>query len=210
MNTRQDEDGQPNRAFRARENIVKTVEHLIGLCRGLICDGALHDGEIYYLDTWLKNNYSLLSEHPIGRLIAQRVQRVLADGVVTEDERSELIEVLGSVIGGVDQDGGAGGLSMATPETPRNVISFANKCFVITGKFLYGPRRHVEQAICDRAGTILDGVTKKTDYVVLGTMGSRDWTNSSFGTKLEKVYELQEAGHPIVVLSEPDWVEALG
>jgi NAD-dependent DNA ligase len=209
MRTSQDEDGQPFAAFRARENTIKMLEHLIGLCRGLVCDGVLHDGEIFYLDTWLKNNSLLISGHPIGRLVTQRVERVLADGTVSEEERSELIEVLGSVIGGLGQDGGAGGLSIALTEKPQEAVSFENRSFVITGKFIYGPRRQVEQAISERAGIIHDGVTKKTNYVVLGTMGSRDWTNSSFGTKLEKVYALQEAGNPIVILSEPEWVDAL-
>lgn len=211
MSNPKDSHGQPDAAFRARENILKTVEHLIGLCRGLVCDGELHDCEIVYLDTWIRNNASTLREHPIGRLLIQRVERVLADGAVSDEERVELLEVLGSVIGGAQEDNAAGGLSMSAPNkiiTER--IEFANRSFVITGKFLYGPRRIVEQAITERFGLIHDGVTQKSHYVVVGTMGSRDWTNTSFGSKLEKVHKLREEGFPIVILSEPEWADALG
>lgn len=211
MSNPKDSHGQPDAAFRARENILKTVEHLIGLCRGLVCDGELHDSEIVYLDTWIRNNASTLREHPIGRLLIQRVERVLADGAVSDEERVELLEVLGSVIGGAQEDSAAGGLSMSAPNkiiTER--IEFASRNFVITGKFLYGPRRIVEQAITERFGLIHDGVTQKSHYVVVGTIGSRDWTNTSFGSKLEKVHKLREEGFPIVILSEPEWVDALG
>lgn len=209
MSIRKDVDGQPNAAFRERENILKTIEHLVGLCRGLVCDGQLHDGEIVYLDTWIRNNSTTINEHPVGRLILQRVERVLADGVVTDEERAELIEVLGSVVGGAYDDGAAGGISMDAGSASSAEIEFQNRSFVITGKFIYGPRRLVEQAIIQRSGFIHDGVTQKTNYVVVGTMGSRDWTNTSFGSKLEKVHKLREEGFPIVILSEPEWVDSL-
>lgn len=203
-------DGQPLAGFRDRENILKTVEHLLGLCRGLLADGQLNVQEVTFLATWMENHLDELREHPVGRLLIARVVRVIQDNVITEEElldlKSGLEEVLG---GGVFDDAGAGGLACTAKADTGVAIAFSGRAFVVTGKFLYGPRRAVEEAILDRGGLLLDSVSKKVHYVVIGTMGSRDWTNSSFGTKLEKVYALKEEGHDVRIIAEPDWVEAL-
>ncbi len=204
------DDGQPFGGIRDRENILQTVEHLLGLCRGLLADNQLNRHEVAFLATWMENHLDDLRQHPVGRLLIARVARVVEDGVVTDEElldlKSGLEEVLG---GGVFDDAGAGGLACTAGADSGVAIDFAGRAFVVTGKFLYGPRRIVEAAIVDRGGLLLDTVSKKVHYVVIGTMGSRDWTNSSFGGKLEKVYELKEQGHDVKIVPEPDWVAAL-
>lgn len=206
-----DSYGQPAPGIRLRENILKAVEHLLGLCRGVMADGEINDREIAVLATWMANNQNLLVEHPVGRVLVARVARVLDDGVVTDDERSDLQSALEQILGGgVLDDAGAGGLSSTAGQSSNDgPVLFEGRRFVVTGKFLYGPRRIVEEEIQRRGGELLTAVSPRTHVVVVGTMGSRDWTNTSFGTKLEKVYALQEAGHPIRIVAEPTWVEAL-
>ena len=133
-------DGQPLAGFRDRENILKTVEHLLGLCRGLLADGQLNVQEVTFLATWMENHLDELREHPVGRLLIARVVRVIQDNVITEEElldlKSGLEEVLG---GGVFDDAGAGGLACTAKADTGVAIAFSGRAFVVTGKFLYGP-----------------------------------------------------------------------
>ena len=207
----EDAHGQPAASFRARENILKTVEHLLGLCRGITADGEVTEKEVVYLANWMSNNFDVLADHPVGRLLMNRVERIIGDGIITAEEREDLRDSLEQILGGgLLEDGGAGGLSSAAgSDASGQAIEFAGRRFVVTGKFLYGPRRLVESAIVERGGVMGSVVTQSTHYVIVGTMGSRDWAASSFGTKLEAVYELQEQGSPIRIIAEPFWVDAL-
>ena len=52
-------------------------------------------------------------------------------------------------------------------------------------------------------------VTRRTRYLVVGTFGSRDWVHSSFGRKIEKAVELEQAGMPLSIVGEDHWAAAI-
>ena len=59
-------------------------------------------------------------------------------------------------------------------------------------------------------GNVLDAVLVSLDYLVIGTMASREWKQSSFGTKIEKAIDFQKKGYGILIVSEEAWVQSLG
>jgi DNA ligase (NAD+) len=73
----------------------------------------------------------------------------------------------------------AAGVKPESPPPPKQG-PLSGKTFVITGT-LSEPRSQYERRIADRGGAVVDSVTKKTDYVVVG---------DSPGTKLAKAEKL--------------------
>lgn len=72
---------------------IKTqVFELYGLCKGIMADGVLDDREILLLQQWI-TACPCTHISPISKL-ADTVERVLADGVVTPEEREELTEAI--------------------------------------------------------------------------------------------------------------------
>jgi hypothetical protein len=57
---------------------------------------------------------------------------------------------------------------------------------VFTGKFAFGPRRVCEAAVEALGGRAGSSVTRVTNYLVIGTFGSRDWIHTSHGRKIEQ------------------------
>lgn len=203
-----DADGQPNARFGRHRNLLKGVEALLGICRGLTADCELNEREILFLDTWLKDNAEVTAGWP-GEVIAARVATILLDGVVTPAESQALCETLDQLIGGGLEDGITGGQSTELPLDRGSAIVFPGRSFCVTGAFLYGPRTKCHGAIEERGGRLAP-VTFKLDYLVVGTMGSRDWKHSPFGLKILQAIDGRARGKSHVkIIGEHDWVNAL-
>ena len=67
---------------------AKTLLELVGLCRGLIADDRITTAEVMYLSSWLENA-GFITEWPASE-IAQTIERILEDCIVTKEEKQEL------------------------------------------------------------------------------------------------------------------------
>jgi len=79
---------QPTRKF----NGTKTMSELVGLCRGLIADDKITTAEVMFLNSWLEDA-GFIAEWPASE-IAQMMERILEDGVVTKKEKEELKKLI--------------------------------------------------------------------------------------------------------------------
>ena len=86
-------------------------------------------------------------------------------------------------------------------------IIFSEKIFVLSGDFTSGSKKEVEAKIAEKGGICKSGVTKKTDYLIVGGAGSDNWKFGNYGAKVSKALEMQENGHPIVILKESDLMQ---
>lgn len=189
----------------------KSCESLIGICVGMLADDKLNQEEIKFLQVWLLDNEDIAQVWP-GDVIAKRIREVLADGIVTQDELAHLKQTLEDLIGGsLQQSGATSGLSTKLPLNDDKAvpIKFNDNAFCFTGNFMFGTRASCERAIMQRGGTAFDGVRKNLEYLVIGTMVSEDWANTSHGRKIEKAVEYQNKGCPILIISEEHWVKHL-
>jgi NAD-dependent DNA ligase len=189
----------------------KSCESLLGICTGIMADEKLNEQEIRFLDLWLKDNADIANVWP-GDVIARRVRDVLADNVVTEDELKHLQEALKELIGGTLQDTGAvNGLSTRLPinDEKASPLIFKESSFCFTGNFIFGTRASCERAITERGALAVNNVIKDLGYLVIGTMVSSEWANTSHGRKIEKAVEYQNIGCPILIISEAHWVKHL-
>lgn len=204
-----DKDGQPHRAFNWHRNLKKSLESLLGICHGMVADGIVNEDEAVFLDAWLKENAEIAKCWP-GDVLAARVRSILADGRVTAEETEDLKDTITQIIGGNMHDAGTvSGMATKLPIDHVERIQFRRALFCLTGKFIYGARRKCEEAILGRGGQTSDTVTKNLNYLVIGTLASRDWAHTSHGRKIERAVEFKQSGSPIVIVSEEIWTRHL-
>lgn len=98
-----DNNGQPlSLGLRYHQNVDKAFENLLGMITGLLADKKLKDGEILFLDTWLKDQFYLRKDPDVFDLI-DALDSVLADGVITPHERNDLITLISDILEYRDQ-----------------------------------------------------------------------------------------------------------
>ncbi|HII3479010.1 TPA: BRCT domain-containing protein [Citrobacter braakii] len=177
--------------------------HLLnGLCKGLISDRKLSEDEVRYLDWWLTQNGALKSNYP-GKELYTLVKDILSDGVITAEESEILHKALVDFTGCDLESGVVEGLSTKLPLNHSASVEIKGKVFCLTGVFLAGKRSHVEDLIKNSDGQISNGITKKIDYLVIGTLSSRDWKFSSHGRKIEKAVSYRDdEGAKLQIISE--------
>ncbi len=135
---------------------------------------------------------------------------VLADGAITHEERDYLVSVLRSLCGSEFSLTGAPEPLVATlPIDDQVTVRLVNAGVCHTGEFLYGTRAAVERATLKAGGMPVDGVSRRVEYLVIGTRVSPNWAHTTYGRKIQRAAELQEAGHEIEIISERRWLEAL-
>ena len=175
--------------------------YLIGILRGIVADSVLRETEIRALGAWLRKIDSI-SNHFAVRRISDRIEQILEDGIVDDDEKQDLLSILEMVVGSDFSNGVVSGLSSRLPVDDIVEVEIREKTFCLTGKFSFGSRTKCETAIRALGGITTNNVTTSIDYLVIGTFASRDWAHTSIGRKIEKAIEYKEKGHKILIAFE--------
>ena len=134
--------------FFARQNVTfkndlnRSLGALVGIAQGLICDAQLNDSEITFLNSWLSENENISLSWP-GDVVHARVKDVLADGVVTDDERKYLLESLQKLIGGK--------LLIISNSMKNKFITALGNCLLVIDKYIIyaATRGHYAARYCD-------------------------------------------------------------
>jgi NAD-dependent DNA ligase len=93
---------------------------------------------------------------------------------------------------------------------PPAPIIFPGREFHITGRFAYGARTKVVEAIETKGGVASDTMpTSGSHYLVIGVFATREWVNTNFGRKIERAIELRSRGSGIAIISEEHWKKFL-
>jgi NAD-dependent DNA ligase len=204
-----DEHGQPMRLFRlnAETNGAKAVNQLSGICAGILSDGVVNEQEANFFADWVRRTAVFEPIWPFTDLLI-RINRIFEDGYCDDDERAELKEVMeslcGQKVGAPTEEPLSATLPLDNPQ-PEPVV-FANKMFSITGKFAFGIRRKVIEAIEAHGGRASDTAPNRdSHYLVIGVFASRDWIHASYGRKIQHAVKLRDSGSGLAIVSEEHW-----
>jgi hypothetical protein len=198
-------DGQPAAAVNEKHRIKRCTDELLGLVKGILADGVVELKEADFLRGWLHANMDVTKSFP-GREVFRRVERTFADGVVTDEEREDLKLLLESITGQRDEPPPipANPATRALFDNPEPPVVFVGESFSLTGKFVSGTRGWCVQQVEAAGGEFHAEPRASTRYLVVGTLGSRDWAHSSFGRKIEAAIKHRP---PLAVISEQHWVK---
>ena len=204
-------DRAPQPGMTMGRRVDRTSNELVGICRGLLADGHVNQQEAMFLKDWIERNAQFVGSYPFGQIYSLLVD-ILRDGYIDQDESADLQDTLARFVGGeaFNAEAQTASLSTALPiDDPCPHIFYPDSIFVVTGTFSFGKRSAVTAEIEQRGGTLIAAPAKKTKYLVIGDLGSRDWLNSNAGTKILKAVELRDAGHPLSIVSEAHWARSL-
>ncbi len=200
--------GTKTRSKNASRVQDRLIDELIGVCRGVIADGAVDEREAIFLGQWIENHREIADRWPVNILYA-RIVEMLKDGILNADEQLELLETLRDLTGesALYQEPNR---STSLPiDKPAPEVEFDQKTFCLTGKFVFGSTFDCEEIIADLGGSLVEMPTKDTDYLVIGELCSPDWVHTTFGRGIERAVELKEQGAGIAIISEEHWVDCL-
>ncbi len=187
----------------------RSADALVGITAGLAADGQINQQEAEFLKSWIEVHLCHLGD-PVVNILYKRLSDMLSDGVLDSEESAELLDMLHQFAGlpvGSDQ-------IFTTPcslplDNPAPTLNWVDRVFLFTGVMAYGPRKECESLIVERGGQIGGSVSKKINYLVVGSIGNDQWLHSTYGTKIKKAVELRESGVPIAIISEEHWQRVL-
>lgn len=181
------------------------IDALLGLLQGITADRVIVDLEVFYLKAWLKLHADICDIWP-ANIVAKRVRGILADGKVSHTDKLDLMGTLDKISGANYTEYGTAEAGPTTmPLQDVDTITHRHSSFCFSGRFISGTRRDVEHKARRMGALVHARVTKNLDYLVIGTLASRDWKHTSHGNKIAKAIEHQEAGLRLLIISERTW-----
>ena len=203
-----DEHGQPPSAVLARMRSERDIQQMLGIAQGILMDGVVDDAEVEHLTRWCEKHPDAVSGWP-GNHIYRRLRLIMEDGIVDDIERADLSAILKGLVGGT--------LGLHDESTPASLplddpvpeVFLKDGHFVFSGKFAFGPRTVCASETIAAGGRCHNNIVVKTDYLVLGTFGSRDWKFGSFGRKIEKAVDYRERRGRPAIITEDHWASCL-
>lgn len=208
--------GAPSPGITYQRRLRRSIDELVGLCRGVVADGDVNRAEVDFLQRWLVSNRDFVHEYPFRDLYAL-IENALVDGVIDSEEERDILAAVHGLAGNVVTPSESPAMGVATSTSsrlplcdPAPDVEFSGRGFVVTGLFEYGPRSRVFGAISERGGVPKKSVSRQVHYVVVGNLGSRDWLHSSYGTKIQQAVDLRAGGFPLHIIDEAHWRARLG
>jgi len=181
--------------------LKQSLGELLGIARGLLADSELRNDEIRFLRDWLDQRAEVNSSFP-GNVIYDRIEQVLEDGVVTEEERSHLVDTLNMLIEDrlehLAEQVDLTELWFDQVET----VSFEQTRFCLTGTFVYGPTQACKSEIEKLGGVVDPGVTPNTQFLVVGGLGVDEWRSGGLGAEIEKAMRYRASGQAVKIIPE--------
>lgn len=131
---------------------------------------------------------------------------MLEDGVLDPDESAELLSLLHKINGEPSELGELAKTTSLPIDHPLPPLTFEGMEFLFTGTCAYGTRKQCQAAIESLGGLNAKGVTKRLNYLVLGTYVTDSWVHETYGRKIEKAMKYRDEGIPLVIITEEHWV----
>ena len=194
--------------------ITSDLQVLQGIFHGILSDGIVKDEEIYSLNNWLKENEHLSTFYPYDE-IQSIIISIISDKKIIEEERNILMTFLKNFvelgnketdksIKNITQDININGICSIDP-----IITFENKVFCITGILSRETKTELHKTLIELGAKITDGLTRKTDYLIVADNNNPAWAYSCYGRKVEKAVNLRKEGNQIILIHEFDLYDSI-
>lgn len=188
-----------SKRFNQKRVVDRNIDELIGFARGILADGKVDQNEAESLQKWLVAISG--HEHPILHNLLIRVNQMLEDGVLDEEESAELFETLNELTGSNFEKGEILKSTTLPLDKPEPDVKFNGSTFCCTGIFETGTRKEVEEIITNNGGKP-SRLNNSTNYLVIGAYATDSWAHSSYGRKIEKALTIKQKGIDIKIISE--------
>jgi DNA polymerase III subunit epsilon len=169
---------------------TEATQLLMGIIEGISCDSKINDVEANVLSEWLLKYDFLNGFYPYDKIISILIP-MLEDNHIDAFEEAELLELIHSLLHPTEN---------ALNE--QNEIAYCGNIFCLTGTFTHGSKENIGSFIENRGGHMVNSISKKVCYLIVGGEGSSAWSFSTYGGKVKKAMELNEKGAGIKIFNE--------
>ncbi len=187
----------------------RQIDTLIGLSKGLTADGKVDHSEAKFLHSWLIQSRQT-TDNPVIINLLSKVDAMLEDGVLDNEESAELLSILHKITGEPSEVGELAKSTSTPVDNPAPSITFNGNLFLFTGTCVFGTRKDCQAVIEQLGGINAKSVNKKLNYLVLGTYVTDSWIHESYGRKIEKAMQYRDEGIPITIITEEHWINEGG
>lgn len=205
------EEFQESRLFHAARIDRRAADMLIGLAAGIVADGVVTQQEATFLRDWMNTHMAELND-PVINTLYRRIHAMLQDQVLDADEATDLLDILRSFAGLTSAQPAPRAYAAPTTlplDNPAPELIPVGRTFVFTGVMAFGPRKDCESVVAERGGLTAPSITKKTHFLIVGSIGNEQWLQSTYGRKIMRAVELRDSGCPIAIISEDHWQRSL-
>lgn len=193
--------------------VTVDMQRLHAMLGGIAADGMISAQELRGLSSWLSEHQHLARCWPYDE-VCSLVSMVLADGRIEQDEHRMLMGFFAEFTAVLDdrtisnpliQDSIiVTGLCAICPE-----INFNDSIFCFTGASQRFTRTEFSEVVSRHGGTVVNSVSKKLDYLIIGADGNPCWAFACYGRKVERAVELRREGARLLIVHENDLLDAL-
>ena len=201
---------QESRFFHAARIDRRAADMLVGLASGIVADGVVDLQEAAFLRDWMNTHMGELND-PVINTLYRRISNMLQDNALDAEEAADLLDMLRQFAGlaGAEAPRNYAAPTSLPLDTPPPALQTEGRIFVFTGIMAFGPRKDCEALVIEHGGLAGSSVTKKINYLVVGSIGNEQWLHSTYGRKIIRAAELRDAGCPLAIVSEDHWQRAL-
>lgn len=201
------------------DHITNSIQQLHGVLHGIMADDHVSLEEAKALQVWLGENDQLKGTYPYDELDAM-LMSILEDGIIDEEEQAFLKAFFEDFIecsfvkkvkkesarvkSGLPKEFTLPGVCASCPD-----ILFDGRTFTFTGSSMKGTRKELVNHIQELGGEFSSNLTKKTEYLVIGSAGNPCWAFSCYGRKVEKAVKYRKEGRPVIIVHESDFWDAV-
>ena len=190
---------------------TRDVQRLHGLLAGVVCDGTLSIDEAKALNTWMKEHDYLEDD-----VFFQEVYTSLRPVRTKQDDLTDFdIQALFKQIKRyVDPDDhGTLRTKIETIDNPdffKGQLLIENALYCFTGTSSRFKKKDWKTLIENNGGKFIDDMTTTVNYLVICNKGNKAWAHVSYGRKFEEAKKWQQQGHDIKIITEDDFIQAIG
>lgn len=205
-------DGQPPSGINANKVRARQQAELAGILKGVACDNIITPNEAKFVYEWINLHRQVEDGVTYTELIEELQSLELKTRGAFDDPEllQSVLKTIHKLVNGGSHIPSPTDLTVdIADEIEAGEVIFQDKQFCFTGKLKLGPRNKAHEMTKLRNGVVADSVTNKLDYLVCGDLGSRDWSQSSFGEKIRHALCVRKSGGRLLIIKETVWAEAI-
>ncbi len=190
------------------------IQRLHAVLGGIAADGVITEAELRGLSDWLSGHEhlrtcwpyeevaSLLTGVLSGKKIDSVEEKLLKDFLA--EFTSTLLDSRTIVSPRLAINGNVVGLCAVCPE-----VTFSSRKFCFSGASHKYTRSEFSELIEQLGGEVVNSVSAKLDYLIIGADGNPCWAYACYGRKVEKAVALRKAGSRLLLVHENDFHDAV-
>ena len=166
---------------------TRNIRDLIGIIEEIVKKKTVEDGDSYRIVKWLDEHEGQKNEFPANRLPA----------ILEIPDKAEQCKELQK-------------LTKITPTCKiKGGIEINGKTVCLSGEFREGSFEELSRMLEAKGAAVKKNAVKKTDYFVVGSFGSPDYSLGNYGKNYKQIMEYIDGGSSAVVILEKDFFKAL-